>query len=214
GRRPRASEEKSDCDADSLCRVRLRAKRYGETPLLLIILRILRREVLPFVGHLVEGENRFHGARRHARAAIDALIRVDEELFGRLECRLVLPRMDAVHRANVDARRVLDADAGFRDHVGHSCLLDPRDAVTRGYRLMPAAEIRAAVTPGAPVPTRRDSRPGGAAFRRRRARTRRAGPPPVRYSPSPARTCIRAAAEHRLRPGVRAAPLPRRRPPP
>ena len=47
---------------------------------LLKVLRVHRDEVLPLVGRLVEGEDRFDGTRGHAGAAIDALVGMDEEL--------------------------------------------------------------------------------------------------------------------------------------
>src|SRR5262249_2724859 len=44
---------------------------------------------------------------------------MDEELVGVRELRFVLARVDAVHRADVDAGRVLRTDARFADDVGH-----------------------------------------------------------------------------------------------
>ena len=75
-------------------------------------------EGLPLLGQRVLGEDRLDGALRLAGAAVDALLRVDHEH----------PRglVDAVDRADVDARAILDVDAGLRDHVGH------RDSLYRG----------------------------------------------------------------------------------
>ena len=73
-----------------------------------------------FSGRLVEGEDRLDGTRRDAGAAVDALVRMDEELFDGRELGLVFARMDAVHRAHVHARGVLGSDAGFCDDVGHA----------------------------------------------------------------------------------------------
>src|SRR5207249_5425188 len=55
----------------------------------------------------------------HTGAAVDARFGVDVELGLRLELRLILLGMDAVDRANLDARGVLRVDAGLCDHVGH-----------------------------------------------------------------------------------------------
>ena len=66
-----------------------------------------------------------------SRAALDltelARLRYEEkwtikrlqEHFGVGVLGLVLPRMDAVDRTDVDARSVLGADAGLADDVGH-----------------------------------------------------------------------------------------------
>ena len=42
----------------------------------------------------------------------------------RLELRLVLARMNAVDRADVDTRGILRADAGFADDIRHSQLIE------------------------------------------------------------------------------------------
>src|SRR6476469_9260551 len=69
--------------------------------------------------------NRRHRARRHARAAVDALLRVDVEHRHRRELRLVLARMDAVDRADIDARGVFGADARIGDDEGHDDSFSP-----------------------------------------------------------------------------------------
>jgi hypothetical protein len=56
--------------------------------------------------------------------AVDALRGVDVELLGLGEAGLVLGGMDAVDRADLDARVVLGADAGLVDHAGH-CTASP-----------------------------------------------------------------------------------------
>src|SRR5512140_1671621 len=70
----------------------------------------------PFLvrGHILFREDRRHGALGLAGATVDALIRFDEELVGSF--------IDAIDRTDVDARLVLDIDAGFRDDVRHSSL--------------------------------------------------------------------------------------------
>src|SRR5262245_55135996 len=91
--------------------------------LLLIVLRVDRNEVLPLFRRFVERENRFHGTRRNAGATIDALVWMDEQLFRRFERGLVLPRMDAVDRADIDTGRILRADARFGDDIRQAALL-------------------------------------------------------------------------------------------
>src|SRR4051812_20048971 len=85
-----------------------------------VVLGVDLREALPLVGQLVLGEARVHGARLDARVAVDALLRVDVELLDAVVVGLVRRRVDAVHRAHLDAGVVLGADAGLRDHVGHA----------------------------------------------------------------------------------------------
>ena len=73
--------------------------------------------VAQVVGNL---EVRVHGADRagvDARAAVDALVRMDVEHLGRGELRLVRRRVDAVDRAHLDARGVVATRLG--DDVGH-----------------------------------------------------------------------------------------------
>src|SRR4030095_15509303 len=88
--------------------------------LFLEVVGVQRNVFLPLVRHLVEGKDRLDRAGRDARSAVDALVRMDVEHLGALEGRLVLPGMDAIHRADVDAGAVLGADAGLRNYIGHS----------------------------------------------------------------------------------------------
>src|SRR5690242_9370853 len=64
------------------------------------------REVLPLLRQVVFGKDRLHGTGRLASATVYTLVRVDVEQFCRFELRLVLARVDAVHRANIHAGRV------------------------------------------------------------------------------------------------------------
>src|SRR4029453_12850704 len=100
-----------------------RGRAHGRTiaiKLFLEELRVLGDKTLPLVWRLVQREDSFNGTGRHAGAAIDTLVGVDEQLLGRGEGGFVLARVDAVHRADVDARCVLRPDAGFADYVGHA----------------------------------------------------------------------------------------------
>src|SRR5206468_1626057 len=77
-------------------------------------------ERLPLLGQCVLGEDRLDRAFGLARAAVDALLRVDHEHPRRL--------VDAVDRADIDARLVLDVDTGLGDDVCHrtTCPTLPR----------------------------------------------------------------------------------------
>ena len=59
-------------------------------------------------------------ARRHAGAAVDALFRMDVQHRRGCELRLVLARVDAVHRADVHAGGVFGFDAGVGDDEWHA----------------------------------------------------------------------------------------------
>jgi hypothetical protein len=91
------------------------------------------REPRPLLGELVLGEAGVDGARLDAGVAVDALVGIDEELLLRLVVGLVRGRVDAVDRADLDARVVLLADAGFRDDVGQCGSFDS-DSTSAGRR--------------------------------------------------------------------------------
>jgi hypothetical protein len=71
----------------------------------------------PLLGHIFIAINRFNGTRGLTRAAIDAFIRIDKEVIYRLEIRLILARMNAVYRANVNACGIFCADAWFTNNI-------------------------------------------------------------------------------------------------
>src|SRR5206468_11841764 len=77
------------------------------------ILLVRRRGIMT----LVDGGN---GTCWHARAAVDALLGVNVQHRRLLELGLVLARVDAIHRADVDAGRVLRADARVGDDEWHA----------------------------------------------------------------------------------------------
>src|SRR5688572_18644930 len=97
-----------------------------------IVLRVFPYEWCPLPGRFVERENRLDRARRDARAAVDALVGMNIKHGGARKAVLVLARMDAVHRTDVHAGRVLRSDAGFADDIGHECDF----ALAYGLRLM------------------------------------------------------------------------------
>src|SRR5436190_530597 len=75
------------------------ADRPEGRPLFLEMLRVDFDVALPLFRRFVEREDRLHGTRRNAGAAVDALVRMDEQLVRRFEPGLILPRMNAVHWA-------------------------------------------------------------------------------------------------------------------
>jgi hypothetical protein len=56
---------------------------------------------------------------RLASAAIYTLIRVDIKLLSLIKTFLILRRVDAVNRADIDARCIFDANAGLSNHISH-----------------------------------------------------------------------------------------------
>src|SRR5437879_4785949 len=77
-------------------------------------------ELLPLLRKIFKSENRSHRANRDASAAIDAFHRIDvEHRFG-LVGRLVLARVDAVHRTDINTRGVFGVDARFGNHISHA----------------------------------------------------------------------------------------------
>src|SRR5258708_29778113 len=67
--------------------------------------------LLPLCRHVFLGEDGRDGALRFARAAIDALVRVDVQHVG--------PLVDAIHRAHVYTRAIFDVDARLGEHIRH-----------------------------------------------------------------------------------------------
>src|SRR4051794_22463544 len=84
---------------------------------LLVVLEVDLGVLGPLLGELVLGEAGVHWAGLDAGVAVDALVRIDEELLRVVIVRLVRRRMDAVDGADLYAGVVLLADAGLRDDV-------------------------------------------------------------------------------------------------
>jgi len=82
-------------------------------------------EFLPLFRQIVQCEDGRDRADRHARAAVDALYRVDiEQLLGCVG-RFIFFRVDAIHRARVHASGVLRPDTRLCNHVGHGVSFSP-----------------------------------------------------------------------------------------
>src|SRR5262245_23610580 len=114
-----------------------RGAQYGS---LLVVLGVHLNILLRLLGHFVHRKNRLDRTRRHARPTVDALVRVDvEHLHGR-EIGLVLPGMDAIDRAHVDAGAVLGPDARLSDDVSHwGPFVECRSFVRSARQATPAA---------------------------------------------------------------------------
>ena len=81
----------------------------------------------PLLRHVFIAINRFHRAGGLARAAIDAFIRIDIEMFDSLEIRFIFARVNAIYRAYVYARCIFCANAWFTDNINsHYSFLLPR----------------------------------------------------------------------------------------
>src|SRR5688572_27103668 len=96
--------------------MKLSSKRWSMRP---IVLRVFPNESGPPPGSFVERKDRLDGARRHARAAVDALVGVNIKHVGRLIVPFVLTRVDAVHRTDVHAGGVLRSNARLADDIRH-----------------------------------------------------------------------------------------------
>ena len=73
----------------------------------------------PVVRQLILRKDGLNRADRHARAAVDAGVGVDEELIGARVVRGVFLRMNTVDGAHLDAGGVFGSDAWLSDYVGH-----------------------------------------------------------------------------------------------
>ncbi len=85
----------------------------------LVTFRVDLREVSPLLRQIVQLENCLDGAYRHARAAVDAFLRIYIELCRGFKIRFVLSWMDAVYRTSIYAGGILYADAGLGNDVRH-----------------------------------------------------------------------------------------------
>jgi hypothetical protein len=103
-------QTRSDCCApDQTAQGGLTAEKVG----------ILLREALPLLRQIVGGKDGGNRADGNARAAIDALDRVDKQLIHFSVLRFILLGVNAIHRAGVHTGSVFRSDTGFRDHVSH-----------------------------------------------------------------------------------------------
>src|SRR3954454_5086708 len=104
-------------------------------------------EALPLLGQLVLGEARIHRAGLDASVAVDALLGVDVQLLNAFVVGLVRRRVDAVHRAHLDAGVVLGADARLGDHVSHARSISDISRAPRRARGPLSGHRRAPIRP-------------------------------------------------------------------
>jgi hypothetical protein len=91
----------------------------GEIGLAAEVGGVLFAEVFPLLGQVVAAEDRGDWADGNARAAIDALNGINEELIGGLRTVLVSLGVNTIYRTSVHTRPILGANAGFRDYIRH-----------------------------------------------------------------------------------------------
>jgi hypothetical protein len=80
---------------------------------------VLFAELFPFFGQVVAAEDRGHRADRNARAAVDALDGIDEELIVGVGTVFVSLGVNTIYRTSVHTRPILRADTGFRNYIRH-----------------------------------------------------------------------------------------------
>ncbi len=83
------------------------------SPFVLEIVSVNLNKMFPLLGGLTFDEDRVHRAFGDAGGAINAFLGVY------INHLVAIIAMDAVHRANVDAGLVLNANASFHDYVCH-----------------------------------------------------------------------------------------------
>ena len=83
------------------------------------VLGVLLRKMRPLLWQIILREDGGNRACRNARAAIDALDRIDEELIRAVVTVFILLGVDAIDRTCVYTGGVLGADTGFCDYIGH-----------------------------------------------------------------------------------------------
>ena len=88
--------------------------------LLLVILRVDLDIILPFFRDIFFGEDRLHWADSRARAAIDARGGIDVKLGNTGKIALVLTRMDAIDRADLEAVAGFGIYARLCDNKWHN----------------------------------------------------------------------------------------------
>ena len=152
----------------------------------------------PFGRQRLLGEDRVDRAFRLAGAAVDALVRIDEQLAIR-----ALVEMDAIDRTDGDARHVEHVDARLGDHIGHS---GSSSRLTTRSRAR-GAGLRAYHPSSAAVPERQPARrddPADGDLHPARPVTGDV------TADGPRRRAGRGVGRDRPRPGRRAGPTPRR----
>jgi hypothetical protein len=78
---------------------------------------VLIDEAFLFISEVIGGVDGIRGTYRHAGPAIDTASGIHIELGRCLENRFILLGMNAIRRANVNTKDVLDA--GIGNHIGH-----------------------------------------------------------------------------------------------
>src|ERR1700687_4926147 len=98
----------------------------SESAFLCVPVRVDRCEAGPLLRQVFEGEDCGYRTDRNTSAAINALHWANVKLGLRFEIRLIFPRVDAIHRADIHTGSILGSDTGLSNYVRH------RDSPSRG----------------------------------------------------------------------------------
>src|ERR1044072_4004218 len=118
--------------------MKLSSNRWSMRPM--VIVCVLSDVSRPLLRCFVEGVDRVDRTRRHARAAVDALVRMNIKHLGRRVLGFVLARMNTVDRTDVHARGILGADAWLANDIRHCsyCTADVRSGLDGALHAAPS----------------------------------------------------------------------------
>src|SRR5712692_4970736 len=121
------------------------------------VARVDLGEALPLLWQIIPCEDRSHRADRYAGSAINALYRIDVELFNVVEARptvlvhRVFFRVYAIHRTGIHAGRVFDSNTRFGNNESHGL---PPLVLNRGpSQLEPIRRCQVSVPRGLKMPS-------------------------------------------------------------
>jgi hypothetical protein len=89
--------------------------------------------ILPLFRDVFVAKDSFDRTGRLTGAAINAFVRIDIEMLDDVEIRFVLARVNAIHRANVNTRRILGADTRLGDYINSHYCISPSSAFGLKY---------------------------------------------------------------------------------
>jgi len=89
--------------------------------LLLEVVEVDLNIFFPLFGQIIRWEDRLHRTFVDAQTAVDACVRIDVELLRSVVTSSFLHWMNAINRADINARSVLGSNAGFSNHMRHEC---------------------------------------------------------------------------------------------
>jgi hypothetical protein len=89
--------------------------------------------MLPLLRHVFITVDCFDRAGWLASAAVNTLVRIDIEVFYCLEFSLIFAGMDAIYRADINASRILRADAGFANYIYSHYRYSPSSGIISNF---------------------------------------------------------------------------------